>query len=122
MTRSAMSEEVIAFSDIFDTAFALSEELVFILSWRIPVQLLTDSKGLFDYIFNVSRTSEEQNMLEIVAAREGSRNMIISDIGFARSTQKIADGLTKDMSQAQLTKVIVSGKFDVQPEQRIVRT
>ena len=46
MTRSAMSGEVIAFSDMFHIAIVLAQELSAVLRKNIPVQLLTDSKSL----------------------------------------------------------------------------
>lgn len=117
-----MSSEVIAFSDMFDIAVALSEELSTVVKQRVPVQLLTDSKSLFDVISKGSRTSEKRTMLDIAAAREGFRDKIISDIGFVRSGNNIADGLTKSLSQAVLRDVVTSGHLDVKPEQWIVRS
>eukprot|EP00171_Calliarthron_tuberculosum_P022145 IDg22145t1 len=100
VVRSAMAGEVIAFSDLFDVAMTLASELHTILNKHIPVQLLTDSKSLFDVISKGTRTSEKRTMLEIAAAREGFRDRTINDIGFVRSKHNIADGLTKPMSQA----------------------
>eukprot|EP00171_Calliarthron_tuberculosum_P000537 IDg537t1 len=103
-----MGGEVIAFSDLFDRAATYAAELGEIYSRRIPVQLFTDSKSLFDVISKGSRTSEKRLMLDIAAAREGFRNKTISDIGFVRSSSNIADGLTKAMSQAALQSVVSS--------------
>eukprot|EP00171_Calliarthron_tuberculosum_P022721 IDg22721t1 len=80
VVRSAMAGEVIAFSDLFDIAATLSEELSVVLTRKIAVQLLTDSKSLFDVISKGSRTSEKRTMLDIAAAREGFRDKVISDI------------------------------------------
>ena len=61
-------------------------------------------------------------MLDIAAAREGFRDRVISDIGFVRSHDNVADGLTKQMSQAVLKNVISSGTLAVRPVQWIVRS
>lgn len=121
VTRSAMSGEVIAFSDLFDAAAALAAELKNILNQTIPVQLLTDSKSLFDVISKGSRTSEKRTMLDVAAAREGFRDRVISDIGFVRSSQNVADDLTKDMSQAVLQRIIETATLHLHPEQWIIR-
>ena len=116
-----MAGEVIAFSDLFDIAATLASELGEIYGRRIPVQLLTDSKSLFDVISKGSRTSEKRTMLDIAAAREGFRDKIISDIGFICSSSNIADGLTKSMSQAALQAAVSTGMLSVKPEQWIIR-
>lgn len=99
---SAMAGKVIAFSDLFDVASTLVAEMGDICGRRIPVQLFTDSKSLFDVISKGSRTSEKRTMLDIAADREGFRDKVISDISFVRSSQNIADGLKKSMSQTSL--------------------
>eukprot|EP00171_Calliarthron_tuberculosum_P021336 IDg21336t1 len=100
VVRSAMAGEVIAFSDFFDRAETLAAEISDMLGKRIPVQLLTESKNLFDVIFKASRTSEKRTTLYIAAASEGFRDKMISDIGFEGSSHNLADGLTKQIDQA----------------------
>ena len=68
VTRSSMAGEVIAFSDLFDVATTLANELELILSRKVPVQLFTYSKSLFDVISKGSRTSEKRMMLDICRA------------------------------------------------------
>lgn len=121
ISHSAMSGEVIAFSDMFDYAIAISKDIAKLLGRTIPIQLLTDSKSLFDVISKGSRTSEKRMMLDIAAAREGFRDKIISGIGFIRSSTNVADGLTKRMAQASLRTVIATGQLHIYPEQWIVR-
>ena len=121
VTRSVMAGEVIAFSDLFDVAATLASEIGTVLGKKIPVQLFTDSKSLFDVISKGSRTSEKRMMLDIAASREGFRDKVISDIGFVRSSRNLADGLTKPMNQAMLREVLANGHLNVEPEQWIVR-
>jgi len=121
VVRSAMAGEVIAFSDMFDIAVTLAEEIRTTFERRVPLHLLTDSKALFDIISKGSRTSEKRMMLDIAAAREGFRDRVISDIGFVRSTHNLADGLTKPMQQAALQAVLKSGRLTTHAEQWIIR-
>ena len=96
VTRSVMAAEVIAFSDMFDTAYNFSRELKEILGGRtVPVKPFTDNNYLFDLISKGSRTSEKRSILDIACAREGFMAHDISDIGFVRSRDNVADGLTK---------------------------
>ncbi len=121
VVRSAMGGEVIAFSDLFDRVSTLAAEIGTIYGRRIPVQLFTDSKSLFDVISKGSRTSEKRMMLDIAAAREGFPDKVISDIGLFRSSSHFAHSLTKPMSQAALKSVVDSGFLSVKPEQWIIR-
>ena len=116
-----MAGEVIAFSDLFDVAVTLAAELKSLLLQPVSVQLFTDSKSLFDVFSKGSRTSEKRMMLDIAAAREGFREKVISDIGFVRKSDNVADGLTKAMSQAVLCDVLATGEFNVRAEQWIIR-
>ena len=121
VVRSAMAGEVIAFSDMFDVAVTLAEELRQITKRPIPLHLLTDSKALFDVISKGSKTSEKRLMLDVAAAREGFRDKVISDIGFVRTNHNLADGLTKSTSQAAIQRVLSSGKIGINVEQWIIR-
>ncbi len=99
VVRSPMGGEVIEFTDLFDRGSTLAAEFSTIYGRRIPVQLFTDSKSLFDVIFKGSRTSEKRMILDIAAAREEFRDKVISYIGLVCSSSNLAEGLTKPMSQ-----------------------
>lgn len=121
VTKSPMSAEVIAFADMFDAAVALKTELQWILGRTIPVQLFTDSLCLFKIISKGSRTSEKRTMIDVAAAREGFRDMHISDIGFVRGKDNCADGLTKKMSRKVLQDIMRTHKLEIKCEQWIIR-
>lgn len=104
-----------------DVAVTLAEELRTIYERSVPLNLLTDSKALFDIISKGSRTSEKRMMLDIAAAREGFRDRVISDSGFVRSTDNLGDGLTKTMQQAALQGVLKNGKLRTRVEQWRIR-
>lgn len=102
VVRSAVSGEFIAFSELFDRAMILASELEAILSRGVPVQLLTDSESLFNVKWKGSRIREKRTILKIATEIECFRDKLIDDIGLVRSNRKIADGLTKSISQAAL--------------------
>ena len=60
-------------------------------------------------------------MIDIEAARNDFKDKVIHDIGFVRSAENIADGLTKEMQQASLRNVMLTGKLECNPVQWIIR-
>lgn len=60
-------------------------------------------------------------MLDIAAACERFTDIIVTDISLIRSSNNIADGLTKQMSQAMLRSLIETGDLHMFPEQWIIR-
>lgn len=91
------------------------------VGFKVLLQLITDSKSLFNVISKGSRTLEIRMMLDIAAAREGFRNKVISDIDFVRNSSNIADELTKAMHHRSLRNVLPTGHLDMAPERRIIR-
>lgn len=120
ITQSATAGEVIAFADMGDAAVTLTKEVERLLHRRVAIQLMINSKFLFDVISKGSRTSGKRLMLDIAAAHEQFRVMDVSDIGLVRSADNLGDGLTKSMQQAILRDVIGSGKLMVNPFQMII--
>ena len=107
VTRSVIAAEVVSFSEMFDCCFTLAEDLRSIMQVKfIPVQLYTDSESQFDVIYKGTRTAEKRLMLDMAVAKEGFRKKEISDIGFVRSNDNVADGLTKTMHQKALMDVL----------------
>ena len=117
VTRSVLSAEVIAFADLFGDAYALKTKIEHALQRYIPMHLMTDSKYLFDTISKGSKTSEKRIMLGIHAARHAYQSKEISNIGFVRSADNIAEGLTTAKKQAQLLNILQEGKHEVNGEQ-----
>lgn len=60
-------------------------------------------------------------MLEIACAIEGFKKGDISNVEFIRSNDNIAGGLTKSMTQAQLSPIIDTSALFIYVEQWIVR-
>lgn len=116
-----MAGELIAFSHLLDIAATLASELDENYSRRIPVQLLTDSKSLFDVISKGFPTSAMRTMLDIGAARECFHDKVISDIAFIRGSKNISERLLKTIYQATLQDAVSCGLPSAHSEQWIIR-
>lgn len=60
-------------------------------------------------------------MLDINAARQAYLSKEISNIGFVRSSDNLADGLTKEKMQGALCQLLKTSKHTVRCEQWIMR-
>ena len=118
---SVLAAEVIAFADLLDDAYALHSQFEHVIGCSLPMQLMTDSKSLFDIVSKGSRTSEKCIMLDIHTAMQEYQAQEISNIGFVRSENNIADRLTKSKKQAALLNILSTGRCSINCERWIFR-
>lgn len=110
-----------AFSNMLDASFTLLKEPQNVHRENyVNLQLSIYSKTLSDVISKATKTFEKRLMLDIAVARESFRNMEISSISFIRSSNNIADGLTKFTRQGKLQAVLLTEKLVFTVEQWIV--
>lgn len=108
-----LAAEIIAFSDLFDEPYFVCATPEQSLGHSIPLHLLTDSKYLFDIISKGSRPSEKRLMLDVHAAREAYQTKVISNIGFVRSDDNLADCPTKAFKQVALLHVLQTSELKI---------
>ena len=120
-TRSALASECHAFADAFDYSYLLKYDIEQLLQQRIPLQMFTDSKSLFDVIVRASMTSERRLMIDISATREAYERHEIADIGLIGSEHNLADCMTKIMAPKQLLHVLSTKKLNHPVKQYVIR-
>ena len=82
---------------------------------------MTDSKSLFDIISKGSRTREKRVTLDIHTAQQAYQSRQISNIGFVRSSDNLADGLTKPKMQKAIFNPLQTASHRQVCEQWILR-
>ncbi len=112
VVRSAIAGEVIAFSDLFDVVITLSAEMALIIGRKVPVQLLTNSKSLFDVISKGTRTRRRRLCWASLP--------LARDIDFVRSSQNLANTNQADGSGCT-TGSCIYRSTNPAPEQWIIR-
>lgn len=122
VTRSVLGAEVLAFADGFDYAYLLRHDLQRILAQHLPLAMLTDSESLFKSIVKSTTTTEKRLMIDLEAARQSYGTQKISDVGWIRSEDNPADGLTKPAPCKALEKLLETGRVDDPVQQWIVST
>lgn len=121
VTHSAMASETIAFAEAFDASYSIQHALQKLLVRPVKLQMLTDSKQLFDAISNSTHTKEKRLMIDIAAAKESFERLEISDLGLVRTEHMLADCLTKVMHPKQLLEALESGVLSHEIEKWIIR-
>ena len=94
MKRSVLKVEIIVFADMFDEAISVRHQIQEILKQRIQLQMLAESKSMFNVISEES-PSDRRLMIDITNVLQGYQNNDIDNIGFARTEHNLEDGLTK---------------------------
>ena len=71
VTRPVHATEVIAFTDLFDEAFAIKDTIAMAIANGAQLHLLAYPKTLFDIISKVSTTNKRRLMIDVYAVRKG---------------------------------------------------
>ena len=121
VARSVLGSEIYAFADGFDFAFCLKTDLEKILKKRIPLQMYTDSKFLFDVITTASSLREKRLLIDIAVVKEAYYKQDISQVGHIFSDQNPADALTKPSNCPALNSVLDTGQLKLEINQWVVR-
>ena len=72
-----MGEEIYEFVEGFESVYAIKHTLENVYRKVLPINMLTDSKQMFDVITKASHTPEKRLMIDVATAPEG-----ITDIKF----------------------------------------
>lgn len=122
VVRSVLAGETHAFVDAFDSSFTLRHDLSEIVNSTIPLSLITDSESLFKVIVQSSTITEKRLMIDLQACREAYQEGEIDDVGWVKSGNNVADGLTK-LGKAELVqKVMRTGTLSTVADQWVVRS
>ena len=114
IVRSILGGKVYAFTEGFDCAYMLKDDLEGLYRKKIPIQMRTDSKQIFDMITKASSTSERRLMIDVSAARQAYNENEISNVGLVRSEHNIAEGLNKPKFCRSLDELMRAG-VDLNP-------
>ena len=84
VASSVLGAELVAFSDMFDKAFAIRHQLQQTTNTRAPLYLMTDSKCLFEVLSKGSHALERRLMIDVAIAHEAYRAKEIDNKCFVR--------------------------------------
>ena len=109
VVHSIMAGEVYAFTAAFDEAFVIRYDLERLYGRRIPLNMFTDSKQLFDVVTKASHPTEKRLLIDIAAARQAYNRQDMSNVGLIASDNNIADALSKVRGCGALDALLRTG-------------
>ena len=117
VTRSVLAAELYAIANAFDVGFAIGHTFESILGRKVELRVFTDSRTLFDSIISFCSMTEKRLLIDIACLRQAFRSGELSNLGWIRSGENVADALTKDKSKSALHNVLRSHKLNVKVSQ-----
>lgn len=105
VAKSSLTAETLAMSDAVDNAFFINN-LISTLLWKgakkIPMEIITDNKSLFDALKSNKPVSNKRLRIEIGQLKEMIDNKEINKVTWKDTKNQLADGLTKIGPNSQL--------------------
>eukprot|EP00173_Palmaria_palmata_P003808 Plantae.Rhodophyta-Palmaria_palmata.ctg4150.p2 GENE.Plantae.Rhodophyta-Palmaria_palmata.ctg4150~~Plantae.Rhodophyta-Palmaria_palmata.ctg4150.p2 ORF type:complete len:156 (-),score=20.32 Plantae.Rhodophyta-Palmaria_palmata.ctg4150:275-742(-) len=121
IVHSAMAAEACAFAEAFDASFVVKYELERLLKRPTALQMLVDSKQIFDAVTQSTRTTEKRLLLDLAAAKQSFERGEISEFGLVTTDFMLADCLTKPMKALQFLAASSLGKLSHPIAQWVIR-
>lgn len=82
---------------------------------------MTDSDSLFKVIIQSYNMTEKRLMIDVQAGREAYHERKIDDMGWVRSENNLADGLTKLNKPELIQRTMKTGRLDIIADQWVIR-
>ena len=104
-SRLVIGSKVLAFADGFEYAYKLKIVLERVIGKNLLLAMHTNSESLFKTIVKSTTTTEKRLMIDIQAARNAYAKQEIGDVGWIRTEENQADGLTKSKPCSALVDI-----------------
>ena len=80
MTRSVLAAELYAISAGFDMASCLKSTIEAILKLKLPMEIYTDSKSIYDCLVKLGTTQEKRLIVDLICLRQSYERREITNI------------------------------------------
>lgn len=120
VANSVLAAEVHALTSCYDYSYTIAHDLSNILSQKIPIEIFTDSKSIFDTITKLKSITEKRLLIYLSALREAYTSGEIRNMGHILTSYNVADPLTKKMNSTIMTQLLETGKLSHPVNQWII--
>lgn len=111
VVRSVLGGETYEFADAFDAAYTPPHDISKLLKRPLELTILTESISLLKVLINGSTTTEKFLMVDIRASFEAYEKFEIRHIGWVKSEDNLAGGLTNPGKCRALEEVLTTGSL-----------
>lgn len=112
IVRSVLGGETYALADAFHATYTFFHDMSKMLGRHLELTMLADSLSLFKVLVNASTITQKSWMIFIRAAREAYEKFEIRHVGWVKSPENLADGLTNKGKFQSLEEVLTTDKRD----------
>lgn len=121
VTRSVLAAELYAMSAGFDMASCLKSTIEAVLKLKLPMEICTDSKSIYDCLVKLGTTQEKRLMVDLMCLRQSYERREITDIQWIDGNSNPADAMTKSKPNAALKELIDTNKLNIKVTQWVER-
>lgn len=122
VVRSITGGELYAMTEAFDSSFMIRQDLEEVYGFKVPLQMFTDSRQLFDVVTKGFSTSQPRLMINVAALRESYNRFEIDQLVLVRRKLNISDALTRTSPNAHLDEFLDTSCEITIVEQWVERT
>ena len=121
VTRSVLAAELYAMSAGFDMASCLKSTIEAILKLKLPMEICTDSKSIYDCLVKLGTTQEKRLMVDLMCLRQSYERREITNIQWIDGNSNPADAMTKSKPNSALKELIDTNRLNIKVTQWVER-
>lgn len=108
--NSVLAAEVHTLTSCYDYSYSIAHVLSSILNRKVPIEIFTDSKSIFETVSKLTSITEKRLLIYLLALRKAYTSGEIRNVGHILTNYNVADSLTEKMSSTIIIQLLETRK------------